>query len=93
MASVRNLLSPVENWKPYAIPVAPLIHLEERKGKQKPVIKKALVDLEKAPFKTFAAMREKWCYQDDYLPPGPTQYFGPDPIVQKRTHTLVLENE
>ncbi len=74
MAAVKNLQAPVEQWQILGIPLTSMIHLEERKGKQKPVIKKALVDLQGKYFLEFAANREKWMIEDDYRYPGPIQF-------------------
>lgn len=74
MACVKNLQAPAAEWQILGLPLTSMIHLEERKGKKKPVIKKALVDLQGKPFRTFAANREKWMIEDDYLYPGPIQF-------------------
>ncbi len=76
IASVQHLTDPVENWDFRLIPLVEMMHLEERKGKQKPVIKKTLVDLEGASFRWFAARRKEWELADDYQNPGPIQFFG-----------------
>jgi pyrophosphate--fructose-6-phosphate 1-phosphotransferase len=57
----------------------------------KPVIRKALVELEGAPFKTFVANREKWASETCYLYPGPIQYWGPTEVCDQPTRTLALE--
>jgi pyrophosphate--fructose-6-phosphate 1-phosphotransferase len=91
MAAVNHLGKPVEKWRMSGIPLAHMIHLEKRKGKLKPVIKKALVNLEGASFKLFAAKREKWRVEDQYLFPGPIQFFGPESLSFAITHTLAEE--
>ena len=68
-----------------------MMHMEVRKGKSKPVIRKALVDLNGAAFEYFAAHRAKWAIEDDYRFPGPIQYFGPPELTE--AITLTLENE
>jgi pyrophosphate--fructose-6-phosphate 1-phosphotransferase len=59
----------------------------------KPVIRKALVDLEGKPFKTFAANRDKWAVNTAYLFPGAIQYYGPDEVCNQTTISLRLEHE
>ena len=68
-----------------------MLNMELRKGKPTPVIKKALVDLEDKPFKEFAAKRADWSINDDYVFPGPIQYFGPSEVCDPTTLTLALE--
>jgi pyrophosphate--fructose-6-phosphate 1-phosphotransferase len=68
-----------------------MLNIEQRKGKPTPVIKKALVDLDGAPFKFFAANREKWAVEDAYVFPGAIQYFGPSEVCDAPTITLALE--
>lgn len=91
ICSLRNLSGPAETWVPCAVPITSLIHLETRKGKQKPVIRKALVDLEGAPFRELEEHREQWRTEDAYRYPGAIQYFGPAGIADARTCTLTLE--
>ena len=67
--------------------------MERRHGEMKPVIQKALVCLDGAPFKKFAASREKWALDTDYVYPGPIQYFGPTEVCDQPTKTLLLELE
>ena len=81
MACVKNLIAPVEQWQILGIPLTSMIHLEERKGKEKPVIKKALVELDGKPFREFAAARDAWRLNDQYRYPGPIQFFGPKEIT------------
>ena len=68
-----------------------MMNLEKRNGKMKPVILKALVELDGAPFKYFAAHREKWAKETDYVYPGPIQYWGPSEVCDQTTKTLQLE--
>lgn len=91
MAVVHKLNQPVEEWEVGGIPISMLMHLEERKGRQKPVIRKALVDLEGKPFKFFARERKKWSLEDCYVYPGPIQFFGPSSLTDQLTCTLKLE--
>jgi pyrophosphate--fructose-6-phosphate 1-phosphotransferase len=74
--AIKQLKQPVSNWELKAIPIAQLMHMEMRSGKEKPVIAKALVDLKGAPFLHFAREREKWRLEDCYQMPGPIQFFG-----------------
>lgn len=80
MACVKDLIAPIKNWSAMGIPLTSLMHLEVRKGKKKPVIEKALVDLKGKPFNVFKSRRESWKIEDDYCFPGPIQFFG-DPAV------------
>jgi len=90
MASLRGLTRPVEEWEPVGVPLVSMMGVEMRHGKEKLVIKKALVDLKGAPFKKFAAERKRWETEDDYRFPGPIQFFGPAELNQVPL-TLQLE--
>lgn len=90
-ANVQNLTRPAEEWVAGGTPVTMMLNMEMRKGRRTPVIKKALVDLEGAPFKYFAEQRSAWAINDDYVFPGPIQYFGPSEICDAPTMTLALE--
>jgi pyrophosphate--fructose-6-phosphate 1-phosphotransferase len=68
-----------------------MMNLEQRKGKKKPVIKKALVDLDGKPFREFASQRDAWAVENDYRYPGAIQYFGPAQVADRPTITLELE--
>ena len=92
MCCMQNLACPVEEWRFAGIPLADMIHFEDRGGKSKPVIKKALVELERKPFKTFMGQRESWILNDDYRYPGPIQFFGPRELTDCITMTLQLES-
>jgi len=76
MSCITNLKAPVQQWEPAALPITSLLNMEERHGKMKPVIQKALVALDGEPYKRFAAARERWKYADDYAYPGPIQFYG-----------------
>ncbi|MCX7848323.1 MAG: diphosphate--fructose-6-phosphate 1-phosphotransferase [bacterium] len=91
MACIRNLAQPAKKWVAGGVPLTMMMNMERRHGKSKPVIKKALVDLNGAPFKAFAAVREKWAMEENYLNPGPIQYFGPASVCDAVTITLELE--
>lgn len=93
IACVRKLSSPPAEWEILGIPLPSLITMEKRKGKLKPVIKKALVDLNGQPFQFFKERRSHWALEDDYHYPGPIQYYGPEEIVGETTLTLKLESE
>jgi pyrophosphate--fructose-6-phosphate 1-phosphotransferase len=91
MSSVRNTTAPAEQWIAGGIPITMMMNMERRHGEMKPVIQKALVKLDGAPFKTFAANRDKWALTTDYVCPGPIQYFGPTEVCDQPTQTLYLE--
>ena len=93
MSSVRNTTAPAEKWIAGGIPITMMMNLERRHGQLKPVIQKALVDLGGKPYKIFAADRDKWAMQTDYVYPGPIQYFGPTEVCDEPTKTLQLEQE
>ena len=77
MASVKNLPRPYTEWEVLGVPIYSLMNLEERGGKMVPVIKKSMVDLSSKHFKAFEAKRKSWLFDDDYISPGPIQFFGP----------------
>jgi pyrophosphate--fructose-6-phosphate 1-phosphotransferase len=91
MVSIRNLSMESSKWLPGGVPLTSMMNIENRKGGNKPVIKKALVELEGKPFKELVANRSKWELENDYVYQGSIQYFGPSEIVDKRTRTLELE--
>ena len=91
MAIVTNTTAPAAEWVAGGVPITMMLNMEKRSGAMKPVIRKALVDLEGAPFKTFAAQREKWAAETSYVYPGPIQYFGPTEVCDQCTMTLKLE--
>ena len=91
MSSIMNLEKPVKEWIPGGVPISMLMNMEERKGKMKPVIKKALVELDGAPFKAFEAKRDEWALNTSFIYPGAIQYFGPDEVCNQPTKTLKLE--
>ncbi|MBQ9359147.1 MAG: diphosphate--fructose-6-phosphate 1-phosphotransferase, partial [Abditibacteriota bacterium] len=90
---VANTEQPADKWVAGAVPVTKMLNMEQRKGKPTPVIKKALVELDGAPFKYFAARRDKWAVEDCYVYPGAIQYFGPAEVCDLTTKTLALEKE
>jgi len=91
MSSVRNTTAPADQWIAGGIPVTMMMNMEKRHGEMKPVIQKALVKLDGAPFKKFAANRENWAVNTEYVYPGPIQYFGPTEVCDQTTRTLALE--
>lgn len=91
MSSVRNTTAPADKWIAGGIPVTMMMNMERRHGEMKPVIQKALVKLDGAPFKAFAAKRDEWAVNTDYVYPGPIQYFGPTEVCDQPTKTLLLE--
>ncbi|HCE47658.1 MAG TPA: diphosphate--fructose-6-phosphate 1-phosphotransferase [Prevotellaceae bacterium] len=91
MAIVKNTIAPAEQWIAGGVPITMMLNMEKRNGAMKPVIRKALVDLEGKPFKTFAAQREEWKKNTCFVYPGPIQYFGPSEVCDRTTVTLQLE--
>ena len=91
MAIVKNTTAPSDEWKAGGVPITMMMNMEKRNGEMKPVIRKALVELEGAPFKEFAAHREKWARETCYVYPGPIQYWGPAEVCDQPTKTLALE--
>lgn len=90
ISSVSNLKNGVENWEAGGIPTSMLMNIERRHGQDKPVIQKALVDLNGPAFKAFADNREYWAKEEAYRYPGAIQYFGPTEICDAITETLKL---
>lgn len=88
ISCIRNLHLPVEQWEILGVPLVSMIHMEERHGKAKPVIKKALVDLEGRSFEQFRKLRSAWRLEDDYQNPGPIQFFGPFELTDSKPITL-----
>lgn len=91
MSIIKNTTAPASEWIAGGVPITMMMNLERRNGKMKPVIRKALVELEGAPFKYFAAHREDWAKNTKYVYPGPIQYFGPTEVCDQPTCTLKLE--
>ena len=91
MSSVRNLTEPSDKWIAGGIPITMMMNMERRNGEMKPVIRKALVELDGKPFKTFAAHRDEWAKNTCYVYPGPIQYWGPSEVCDQTTKTLALE--
>ena len=94
MAIVRNLTRPAEEWTAGGVPVTMMMNMERRNGKMKPVIQKALVDLNGKPYQYLVAHRDEWALSTDtYIFPGPIQYYGPTEVCDQPTMTLKLEHE
>ena len=91
MSSVRNLTKPSSEWVCGGIPITMMMNIEHRHGEDKPVIRKALVELDGAPFKAFATAREEWALNTCYTYPGPIQYFGPAEVCDQTSRTLFYE--
>ncbi len=91
LSSVRNVSKPASEWVAGGIPLTMMMNMEQRHGKQKPVIRKALVELSGKPFKAFAALRDAWALENHYLFPGAIQYWGPTEVCDAPTETLKLE--
>lgn len=93
MSSVRNTTAPASEWIAGGVPITMMMNMERRHGEMKPVIQKALVKLDGAPFGEFAANRDTWAVNTDYVYPGPIQYFGPAEVCDQPTKTLQIEQK
>ena len=93
MASVRNCKAPADQWIAGGVPVTMMMNMEKRHGHMKPVIQKALVTLDGAPYTYFVSKRDEWAVKTSYVYPGPIQYFGPSSVCDQPTKTLLLEQE
>ena len=93
MSSVRNLVKPSVQWIAGGIPITMMMNMERRNGVMKPVIQKALVRLDGAPFLKFAAQRDDWAVNTSYVYPGPIQYFGPAEVCDQPSITLRYEHQ
>ncbi|MBN1384794.1 MAG: diphosphate--fructose-6-phosphate 1-phosphotransferase [Elusimicrobia bacterium] len=91
LSSVKKLVEKSSMWECGGVPLTMMMNIERRKGKEKPVIKKALVDLNGVPFKTLLKNRDTWAETESYLYPGPIQYFGPYSVTDMTTVTLRYE--
>ena len=91
MAIVQNTTAPAAEWKAGGVPITMMMNMERRAGEMKPVIRKALVELDGAPFKEFAAHRDEWARKTAYVYPGPIQYWGPTEVCDQPTRPLALE--
>ncbi len=91
LSKVSNLSRPAEEWVAGGMPITKMMNMERRHGEDKPVIRKALVELDGAPFKYFEAHRDEWAVETCYTFPGAIQYFGPAEVCDLTTRTLALE--
>ena len=91
LSKVSNLSKPAEEWVAGGMPITKMMNMERRNGEDKPVIKKALVDLEGKPFKYFEAHRDTWAVETAFTYPGAIQYYGPAEVCDLTTRTLALE--
>ena len=93
MAIVKNTTAPSDEWVAGGVPITMMMNMERRNGEMKPVIRKALVELDGAPFKEFASKRDEWARETSYIYPGPIQYWGPSSVCDRPTMTLALEQK
>jgi len=91
LSKVSNLSKPAEEWKAGGMPITKMMNIERRNGKDKPVIRKALVELDGKPFKYFEKHREEWAVKTSFTYPGAIQYYGPAEVCDLTTRTLALE--
>ena len=91
LSKVSNLSKPAEEWVAGGMPITKMMNIERRHGEDKPVIKKALVELDGKPFKFFEANRETWAKETCFTYPGAIQYYGPSEVCDLTTRTLALE--
>ena len=92
MSSIKNTVAPADKWIAGGIPITMMMNMEKRNGEMKPVIRKALVELNGAPFKEFVKHRDEWARETCFVYPGPIQYFGPTEVCDQPTKTLQLEH-
>ncbi len=93
LSKVANLSKPAEQWIAGGMPITKMMNIERRHGEDKPVIRKALVELDGNPFKYFVANREKWAIETAFVYPGAIQYYGPADVCDITTETLALEKQ
>ncbi len=93
LSTITNLSKPATEWKAGGMPITKMMNLEQRHGKQKPVIRKALVELYGKPFRYFAERRDLWAVETAFKYPGAIQYYGPESVCDITTRTLALEQE
>ena len=91
LSKVSNLSKPAEEWVAGGMPITKMMNIERRHGADKPVIRKALVELDGKPFTYFASVREQWANETCYVYPGAIQYWGPAEVCDQTTVTLALE--
>jgi len=93
ISNVKNLMAPAHEWIAGGVPLTMMMNLEQRHGSKKPVIKKALVELNGVPFKTFDSMRDMWAVKTCFHYPGAIQYYVPSEVCDQPTKTLILEHQ
>ena len=93
MAVVKNTTASTDEWRAGGVPITSMLNLERRNGQLKPVIKKALVDLNGRPFQEYKRHRDEWAAMTCFVYPGPIQYFGPAEVCDTTTITLQLEHQ
>ncbi len=93
MSIIKNTTAPAAEWIAGGVPITMMMNMERRNGAMKPVIRKALVELDGAPFKFFASKRDEWAKNTCYVYPGPIQYWGPSEVCDQCTKTLDLEQK
>ncbi len=93
MAIVKNTTAPTDEWKAGGVPITMMMNMERRSGEMKPVIRKALVELDGAPFREFARLRDEWAKETCFIYPGSIQYWGPAAVCDRTTRTLELEQQ
>ena len=91
LSKISNLSKPATEWVAGGMPITKMMNIERRHGEDKPVIRKALVELEGKPFKFFEANRDQWAEETCYVDPGAIQYYGPAEVCDLTTRTLALE--
>ena len=93
LSRIKNLASPADEWSAGGMPITKMMNIERRHGEDKPVIKKALVELDGKPFSYFASKRDEWAEKTCFTYPGAIQYYGPASVCDIPTRTLALEND
>ena len=93
MSSIKNTFRPADEWVAGGIPITAMMNMEKRSGEMKPVIRKALVELDGKPFKFFTSKRDEWAKETSFVYPGPIQYWGPAEVCDRPTITLTLEQQ
>ena len=93
MSSIKNTFRPADEWVAGGIPITAMMNMEKRSGEMKPVIRKALVELDGKPFKFFVSKRDEWAKETSFVYPGPIQYWGPAEVCDRPTITLTLEQQ
>ena len=93
MSLIKNTTKPADQWIAAGVPITMMMNMEKRHGAMKPVIRKALVELDGAPFKFLASKRDEWALTTSYVYPGPIQYFGPSEVCDQPTKTLMFEQK